>query len=365
MFQFFEKNYLGIDIGATSLRVVEVSIKKGQKVKIKNYGEVDSKDFDSPFMTLDQGNLFLSEQNIVTGINSILKEAKTSTKDVFFSLPDFSTFFVPFPVPKIDDEEELQQAVMFEAKKYIPIPMQNIELAWKPIGILKSSDQQVEFLKILAVAIPNEVIDQYQRVTVNCGLKLAGFEPEAFGLQRALVNKDEQQICLIDIGRNSSTINIVDDNTIVISHSINFSGNDITKKIAKVVNVTEKEAERLKIEEGLKSSNIEVKETIMPMINVLVQETDRTFREFNREYKKDITKIIITGSTVSMPGLMDYFQKQFDVKEGIHIGDPFSKVEFDIKFSNKELEKQFKDNLKQMGPRYAVAIGTALRGTEI
>ncbi len=350
----FGKNYLGFDIGASSIRIVELTGSK-DSAKLVNYGEIESKgNFSAPFMALDQSNLFLAEENVTKAIKEALHAMKSKTKEAIFSLPDFSTFFVTFDLPKMDEAKELPQAVSFEAKKYIPIPMRNITLDWQIIGNFKKEDGS-EFFKILTVAIPNEVIDQYQRVANNCQLKLLGFEPEAFGLYRSLAKDLPDPICVVDIGMNSTTINIADENTIKISHSINFSGSQLSAKIAKDLAVNLDEADNLKQKNGI-SGDQKIKDVIMPMVNMLVQETDRTFREFQKESHKEVSKIIISGSSAFMPGFVEHFATQFKCKDGVETANPFLKIISPV---------QLKEKLKTMGPRYAVAVGMALRGTEL
>lgn len=355
MFQIFGKNYLGFDIGASSIRIIELS-GFSNKVKLINYGEIESQgNFQTPFMTLDQSNLFLAEDNVTKAIKEVLHGMKTKTKEAIFSLPDFSTFFVTFDLPKMDEAKELPQAVQFEAKKYIPIPMRNITLDWQIIEHFKKEDGS-DFFKILTVAIPNEVIDQYQRVATNCQLKLLGFEPEAFGLYRSLTKGSANPVCIIDIGMNSTTINIIDENTVKISHSINFSGSQLTSKIAKDLGISLDQAEELKLKHGISGTDQKTKDSVMPLVNMLVQETDRTFREFQREAHKDVCRIILSGSSAFMAGFADHFSTQFKCDEKLEIANPFSKLVHPL---------QLKEKLKTMGPRYAVAVGMALRGTEL
>lgn len=355
MFGLFGKNYLGFDIGASSIRIVELSGTK-ESAKLINYGEIESAgNFSSPFMSLDQSNLFLAEENVTRAIKEVLHQMKTKSREAIFSLPDFSTFFVTFDLPKMDEAKELPQAVSFEAKKYIPIPMRNITLDWQIIENFKKEDGS-EFFKILTVAIPNEVIDQYQRVATNCQLKLLGFEPEAFGLYRSLAKGYSKPVCIIDVGMNSTTINIADENTVKLSHSINFSGNQITQAVAKGMSLSIEQADSLKIQQGLSGSDAKVKDIILPSVNMLVQEVDRTFREFQREAHKDVCKIILSGSTAFMPGFLEHLATQFKCDDKSEIANPFLKLNYPT---------QLKDKLITMGPRYAVAVGMALRGTEL
>jgi Tfp pilus assembly PilM family ATPase len=63
--------------------------------------------------------------------------------------------------------------------------------------------------------------------------------------------------------------------------------------------------------------------------------------------------VILAGGSVLMPGLGDYFAKNLEAQT--EIANPFSDI-----FYPPILE----ETLRLMGPSYAIAIGTALRGLE-
>lgn len=351
------QKFVGIDIGTSSIKVVEMSSWAGRK-NLENYGEVLAEAlYKKPFRTFEKSTLLLSNKDISRAIKAIMEEADIKSHRVAFSIPDFSTFFTTFELPPMS-EEEIPQAVKTEAKRYVPLPLGEVILDWQLIN--KPKRNKTENLKILLVAVPNEVIDQYQRIATNLELKLSALEAEVFGLVRSLIRKEEKGvIALVDIGARSTSCSIIEKRVLKVSRSFDISGDNLTERVSKGLSLGYKVAEELKKKYGISTSPEEgegnnVREILIPLIDLVVREIDKIFMSFHLKEKKEVEKIILAGGTAFLPGLLEYFRDYFTKKEVV-IANPFSKI-----FFPPILEK----TLKEMGPSYAIAVGMALRGVE-
>jgi type IV pilus assembly protein PilM len=354
------KKFLGIDIGTSFIKIVEIS-KLGNRKKLENYGEIESSVlYEKPFRTFNKNTLFLSSRDIARAITAVRKEADIKTFQAVFSIPDFSTFFTNFELPLMD-KEELPQAVRFQARQLIPLPLAEITLDWQLIEDKTAEDKKTG-MKILLAAVPNEVINQYQEIARLSKLEMVALEAEVFGLTRALIKEDEKGVvAIIDIGAQSTTCNIVDNKVLKTSYSFDISSNELTEVISKGLNVDYKKAEMLKRKYGISPSDTikeeigqETRQALLPLIDVILREIEKIFNNFFQTEKKEIKKIILAGGLSFMPGLKEYFSQKFD-KE-IEIANPFSNV-----FCPPILEQR----LREMGPSYAIAVGMALRELKI
>ena len=357
-FNAFSKKSLGIDIGTSSVKIVEIS-RWGKKRKLENYGELKAANIYKPsFRTFEKNTLSLSEKEVSRGVRAILEEAKITTKKVVLSIPDFSTFYTSFELPSIS-KEELSKAIEFEARKYIPLPVSEVALDWQ-ITETNLPDKKKK-LKILLVAVPNEVVNQYKNLAALCGLKLFALEAEVFGLVRSLAGEEKNTVCLIDLGSRSTTINIVDKGILKLSHSFDISGNDFTQQIAKSLGIDSKEAEILKQKYGLlPDSGKKIDKILYPLVDLVLVEIDKIFNFFVRTEKKQIEKIILAGGVAKMPGLKSYFSarlnsnlKQQESRKKIIVGNPFSNLLY---------PPILEQSLEEIGPSYSIAVGIALRG---
>ena len=326
--------------------------------------------YQKPFRTFEKSTLLLSAQDISRAIKAICQEAEIKTKESIFSIPDFSTFFTTFELPQMT-AEELPQAVSAEARKQVPVPLGEVTLDWQLIEG-RVSDKKDTKLKILLVAVPNEVISQYQQIAELSDLKLLSLEAEVFGLMRSLIEKKEKKVIgLIDIGARTTTCSIIEKRALKISYSFDISGDDFTERIVKGLEMEEEMAENLKRKYGILFSPLQfpleskdIREILLPSIDILLRESEKIFRNFYLKEGKEIDKIILAGGTALLPGILEYFQNYFNpapeqarygARKEIEIANPFLKI-----FYPPILEK----TLKEIGSSYAIAVGMALRGFE-
>lgn len=355
---FASKKFLGIDIGTSAIKMVELS-SRANRIRLENYGEISASAlYQKPFRTFEKSTLLLSTQEIVRAIKAVIEEAKIKTKKCTFSIPDYSTFFTNFELPPMT-EEEIPQAIAAEARKHVPVPLNEVTLDWQVIED-KISEQKVKKLKILLVAVPNEVISQYRNIAASLKFELLALEAEVFGLLRSLIEKDEKKVVgLIDIGTRSTTCSIIDKRVLKTSHSFDISGSALTERISKGMSLDFEIAEDFKKKYGiLPSSQIDTEgknviEILIPLIDMIIRESEKIFKKFYLTERKETEKIILAGGTALLPGLAEYFQDYF--KRETEIANPFKKI-----FYSPILE----ENLKEMGPSYAIAVGMALRGLE-
>lgn len=349
------QKFLGIDIGTSFIRLVEISSWAGRR-NLESYGDISAEViYKKPFRTFEKSTLLLSTKDISRAIQAIIEEANIKSRQVAFSIPDFSSFFTTFELPPMT-KEEIPQAVKAEARRHVPLPLGEVVLDWQPITKLKNSTKQN--LKILLVAVPNEVINQYQKIANNLGLKLSAMEAEVFGLMRAVIKKGEKGvIALVDIGARSTSCSIIDKRVLKISRSFDISGDNFTERISKGLSLDYKTAEKLKKKYGILPSKEagqqnDVREILSPLIDIIVREIDRIFMNFRLKEKKEVEKIILAGGTAFLPGLFEYFKDHFTKKQ-VEIASPFSTIFF---------PPILDETLKKMGPSYAIAVGMALQG---
>jgi len=361
-FKIAPKSFLGVDIGTFSIKIVEVS-RAGKRKKLENYGEIQAEAlYEKPFRTFEQSTLTVSHKDVVRSINAVLREARIKSNQAYFSIPDFSSFFTTFTLPAMT-EEELPQAVNYEAHQHIPLPLQEVTLDWQVIERKTMNQQKVTPFKILLVAVPNEVIQQYQEIAKDVKLELLSLEAEVFDLARALIGEREENetVCLVDIGARSTTVSIIDKGVLKVSHSFDTSGNDLTDVISKGLNLDYQQAENAKKKYGLlasesATSDSAVKEAMLPLIDLILDEVKKISSSFNETEEigqKEIQKIILAGGTAFMPGLSQYFSKE--LQKPVVIADPFANIYY---------PPILEENLKAMGPSFAIALGSALRGLE-
>ncbi len=213
------------------------------------------------------------------------------------------------------------------------------------------------------VAIPNDIVSQYREIAHLANLNLRILESEVFALARASIKnvKEKKVIGLIDIGARSTTCSVVEEGVLKISHSFNTAGNQLTEIIARSLNIDYNKAEEIKKKHGLitppagdlpKGDN-NVRKILIPLIDSILEEIKKAFRNFYLKEGKEIEKIVLAGGLVSMPGLKEYFSTE--LKKELDVANPFSNIACPAILAN---------TLKEIGPNYTVAMGLAMKGLE-
>ncbi|MCX6723607.1 MAG: type IV pilus assembly protein PilM [Candidatus Staskawiczbacteria bacterium] len=347
---FFPKKMVGIDIGTASIKVVEIS-RWGQGKTLENYGEIKSASlYKEPFRNAEKGSYLLSNYFVSRAIRAVLDEARIKTKAVIFSVPDFSTFCTSFELPPMD-ASELKNAVYYNASQYIPLPVSETTLDWQLIGGTPGDRQSG--LKIFLVAIPNQTIQDYQKVAQLAGLELYAIEAEALGLRRALVRENKNCICVVDIGVQSTTINMIDKKSLKKSYSFDFAGSQLTYSISSSLGLGHGEAEELKNREGLTSLKEEISKTLYLLIDPLVLEIKKVLSDFYQQEGREVDAVYLTGGTSGLPGLKEYFAEV--LKKKVEIPNCFSELLYPPILG---------ESLEKMAPSFSVATGVALGGLE-
>jgi len=346
-FSIFPKRCIGIDVGTYSTKVVEISLFRG-KLTLENYGEVFASSLgEDSFRTFEKSGLMLSIENVSSGISALIEEARIKTREAVFSLPDFSTFCTNFELPKMA-KKELLSAVQYEARRYVPLAPKEVTLDYQTSE--KKTDKGV--LKILLTAVPNSVINQYEKIGEYSKLGLMALEAEMFSLSRALGNLNLETTAVIDIGAQSTTINIIDQGTLELSYSFDVAGNEITTGLMQGLNINERNAEILKVKYGIGTEK-SVRDTIVFYADFILKEIDKITKEFSLKEKKEVKKFILSGGTVLLPGIKDYFASC--LKQPVEVAEAFKNI---------LCPPVLKDYLKERGHIFSIALGAAIKGLE-
>jgi len=369
--QFFNKpeaRALGVDIGSSSIKVVQVKKKNGQAV-LETYGELAL----GPYAGLTVGQaVVLPPEKIATAISDLMgeKEVNITTRDSGVSIPFSSSLMSLVEMPEVG-EKELATMVPIEARKYIPVPISEVMLDWSVIpksDILEDGTadsprsegiREVEAavtapnhpkIDVLMVAIHKDTIARYQEIVTKAGLNTSFFEIEIFSTMRSVLDDSLRPVMILDMGAASTKLYIVERGIIRASHTINRGSQDITANISKSLGIKPEEAEVLKRQVGVLGPDKNVTEITTLVLDHIFAEANASLLAFERKHNKAVSKVILIGGGASLKGLPELAKNNF--KTEVEPGFPFGKL----------ATPAFLENiLRETGPEFAVAIGLALR----
>ncbi|TSC91794.1 MAG: type IV pilus assembly protein PilM [Parcubacteria group bacterium Licking1014_17] len=361
---FFGSNkILGVDIGTSSIKVVEMSKSSG-RYKLENYGIIEvgrsGEAMNEAIQTAGAKQPRLSEDEAAGGIIEILRRTGITTRDAVLSIPSYLTFSTVINMPYVS-EEELANAVSFEARKYVPVPVSEVMLDWSIINVVGESRQIVPDaetekkkpanVEVFLVAVPKSEIEKYQRIMKKAGLNMKVLETESFALIRSLVGNDLSPVAIVNIGSKGTAIMLVDNGVERINQNIDFGGFEITKNIALAMKASFAKADDIKKTNGLLPDNPAVAGVISASVDKIITETLRIAQNYENSRGVKMSKVIVIGGILSMPGFLEYFRS--GVGGTVDIGNALARVVI-----APELETLRND----LSSTLAVAVGLAMRG---
>lgn len=344
MFKLFEKKqkeYLGLDIGDSVIKVVELE-KDKERYTLKNYAWVPIQEY---LQEIKSDSNPSSDKALADITKSLIEVGGFKKKPIAISVPVYSMFSTVIEMP-IMSSKEIDSAIPFEAKKHIPVPIQDVVLDWSIIG--KTTDKEENQLnQILLVAVLKEAIRKYDRVVQVAGLTIGSLEAETFSLARSLIGNDKTPIMIIDVGSKASNISIVDNGIMQLTRNLAVNGQSISQKIAKELNISIEEAEQKKKD---KNSWPEIKNIVNQVFEEIIQEGVRLSGEYQKKTKRKLEKCILSGGSVNFPDLVDLFNAKMPMDTSL--GNPFARVAY---------PKELAPIIKEAGPSLAVAVGLAMK----
>lgn len=353
---FFKKesSVLGVDIGSSAIKVVQIKKKHGRAV-LETYGELAL----GPYAGIEVGRAAsVPADKIIEAIKDILKESKTTTTQCGVALPLSSSLISFISIPPVP-EKQMADVIAIEARKYIPVPLNEVLLDWSVIPKEDAYVTEEDSTKtekqgsdVLVVAIHNQYISDYQSIMAGSGLQPSFYEIEIFSSIRAVVDQGVSTVMIVDMGARSTKLYIVERGILRASHIINKGGQDITLALSKAMSITISEAETLKRTHGLKGGPEfkELNEIITVNLDYIFYETNATLLNYQKKFSKNVSKVMLTGGGVLLKGFTDLAKISFQTN--VIYADPFGKLETPAFLAEEFL---------QAGPEFAVAIGVALR----
>lgn len=338
-----KKSSVGIDIGTSSIKIAELALGTANKIQLTNYAEYDV----GIGPALHSTSVKLSAAEASEILKRIMGEASiVSGIDVAMSVPIFSGFAILISLPVMPDAE-LEQAVLYEAKKYIPISLSEVQFEWVRVTNSSKGVQGIDATAdILIVAVTNELISKYASIAKLSGLTLKYLELDIFSLARSLVTKDLKSALIIDVGSQNTNVTVVQGEWPVTTRNIDVSGAEFSKVLASSLGLDLARAEEIKKKEGVYAGE----GILAPLLDSVFMEAKRLMDDYAARSKEEIKKIIVCGGSARLRGITDYAKKV--IGKEVVVGSPFHDIIY---------PRILEETLNDLAPSFGVAVGLALR----
>jgi type IV pilus assembly protein PilM len=376
-------NAIGVEIGTSAIKVVV--LKAGSPPILQHAVTAPT-----PIGSMRDG-LVVEPQAVATELKNLLALHRITTRQAVTAVPNQSAVTRNIMVPRME-RKELQEAIKWEAERYIPYPIDEVALDFDmlddPANI--PEDGQME---VVIAAAPSEAVARVIEV-----LQLAGLEPvvidlKSFATLRALrgnllgehltkstltgTNYTEagEVALVLEIGASSSVISLVRGDRILMARNIGVAADDFTTAIQKAFDLDFSAAEEIKVgyatattptedEEDLLNFDLSreqysparVFEVIRPVLGDLITEIRRSL-EFYRVQSGDVVidRTFLAGGGAKMRGLAAAISDALGFR--VEVASPWLTVQTDLAGMDTGY-------LQANAPEFTVPLGLALRGVQ-
>ncbi len=361
-----ETGILGVDLGVGGIKLVELISKNG-RAHLGTYG------FTEGFLgiekkTMAEESVKNTEQQakeaaaqdavemkrLGLALKMLVEKCGAKSKQAVASIPISTVFSAVITVAKTDDKAQLAGLVQQEAKKLLPVPLEDVVLDYRelPEIFVDVETARKTRTKLIVTAAPRKAVARYTAIFKEAGLQLKSLETESFALVRALVGNDPAAVMVLDMGAARTNVYLIRGAVPLMHRSINIGGRDFTKALVEKLHVTAEEAEQIKIDLAMRRDGDALLDAFKPAADPIVQEIKYHIQLFEKQLGGAAArpdKIILTGGSSLLPNLDKYLEDYFQMR--VYVGDPWARIVY---------PEALKMALDQLGPRFGIAIGLAL-----
>lgn len=339
---------VGIDIGASSIKVVELE-DRNNVITLTTYGEIQCGPYaHAPLGESTELNAKQEQEAVV----DLLRESAVQARHGVFSMPLSSSFVTVMRLPVLEDEKDVGARVQVEARKYIPVPINDVTLDWAEIK--RPNRQPSDPKEVLLAAIQNDALGRQQTLMKQINMPQQPTEIECFSLIRSISEAEDTGVAVIDLGGSSSKLYVTQNGLLERIHRAQVGGAAATHQIANILQCDFLQAETKKRsadtvnEEGQTISQIHQKVFERPL-----QEFKRVIDQYEAKTGMSIDRLVLSGGVAQFPGINSFVSDA--LQRDVTFAQPFAKVAYPA---------FMEDYVKQLGSTFAVALGAALRQYE-
>ncbi len=295
------RSIVGLDIGTSAVKAVELT-ERGDKIEVSGFGQIEVNGEDPAAKS--------------QAISELMREGGFKSRRVVTGLSGKMVIVRYLTMVKMSDEE-LRNAIAFEAGKYVPFPLEDCVMDCQRIDAASERAGQGNMSVLFVAAKRSQVVEHLDVINA------AGFTPEMVDLDVfALANawslgavpppEGEKPRCIafIDVGAQKTCLNIAIGDTSLFTREIYYGGQDFTQALCRRLNIETRDAESVKRDPG--EQDAVVREAVLPTIDDLGNEIQLSFDYFENQFEREIDEIQLSGGSSRLDVIGESFAKIFE-----------------------------------------------------
>ncbi len=328
--------------------MLELSLSEEGDIRLERYAIATM-----PKEAVADGNIAKPEL-VESAMYSAWQAMRTRTRDIVLALPAAAVITKKIMLPQGASEADIEAQVRVEVNQLAPFPQEEVSLDYQILGPSSRGDED----EALIVVSRRERLEERVALAEAVGLNTVIVDVDSFAALNAYEQIAHQlpdegrnlTVAIIDIGANTTHVNIVHDHELVYQREHTLGGRMLTQEIVRYYGMSFEEAEQAK-REGLLPENYD-SALKRPFFNAVASEIGRALQLFySATAFSRVDYILLAGGCAAMPGLDAVVQGWLQIST--MVANPFAKM---------VISHQVKaHNLAVDAPALFVACGLALR----
>jgi type IV pilus assembly protein PilM len=340
------KNLVGVDIGASAIKVVQLRESR-KKLQVVKWGYAPL----AP-QTIIDGHI-MNASAVTEALAKIFQEAKIQQREVAVGVYGQSVIVRKITVP-IMTQAELDEQIQWEAEQHIPFDIKLMSIDYEVLRQRPEAGQ----MDLLLVAAKRDEINDYAAILREARLRPVVVDINAFTVQNIFEEErglpDTTTIALLNVGAAVSSLNIVSKGVSAFTREITNAGNAITEEIRKALGCSYEQAEAYK--HGGGPTQIvpqEVTQIINQTCQGLASEIQRSLDFYlATSGEQEIQHIYVSGGSSYLAPLLQAIERRAHVP--VERFDPLENLSVDPRTPGEE-------QLRGIAAQMVVALGLSLR----
>lgn len=314
------KKILSIDFGSHTIKVIEgkytnnsINISKSFKVTL-------------PQNVYKDGEI-LDKNIIINLLKASLKENKIKASSTYGVINSSHIITREVVIPSVPDEE-IDSLISFQLREFLPVDPDDYVV--NHLALEKISQDEVEKLKVLLIAVPKYMVISHLNLIQEAGLKPKVLDYQGNSIAKLLkysdfINEDYNTrdivIASVDMGYSSTKLSIVKNGNIEVSRVIDIGSETLYYNLSsffdysieeleeKVINIGDITAEGEDFTEDARLVNL----TRTTFVNIM-EKVESIFRYYtSREGSNIINLIVLQGGVSNINELDNLFSNYFNI----------------------------------------------------
>lgn len=347
MFSRKGKTSVGLDIGSSLIKVVEVDHSKDEPV-LTRYGIVKL-----PSEAIVEGEI-MDQSLVVQGIQECMTKAGVTAKNVATAVSGRAVIVKKVVMDKMNPDDA-KEAIFWEAEQHVPFDIDDVCLDFQVLN----EDVGANQMEILLVAAKKEMVNAHAGIVRDAGLNPVIIDVDSFAIQNAVEATSDsgsgRVVGLVNIGSDVTNINIIQNNIPYFTRDLSVGSNVFVEAVQRELGVTFDEAE------NMLSGNAEIddpdrlRQVIQDAAQDISMGIERSIAFLKTAGDAErIDHAVLSGGGACVPFLREILSEKHEIE--FTVNDAVARMDR----AEGVFETQG-DNAEKIAPLLTVALGLALR----